>query len=278
MACTPPTRATASLLNATPERKMWNGQPCASPFRCPRDHPAVAKLPRESQELLCSRSFARGGGLERWMTSCGVASMQDRAALLAVAQGEDGEEQPQPEEELQLPESHPPSSHLVGPSVYNSTGSARQDLCTEGLLGLYFSAHWCPPCHRFTPELAGFYQEPQGKKALEVVFVPYNNPVDPSKDTKEGFEEYYEQMPWCSLPFGDRRANTLKEQFGITKIPTLVVVNRDGDVVSKSGKEDVAVGLDPLGSVDLCLEAWGRGESPKLPEKPTFSFSMDDDF
>ena len=25
------------------------------------------------------------------------------------------------------------------------------------LIGIYFSAHWCPPCRQFTPILSNFY-------------------------------------------------------------------------------------------------------------------------
>jgi len=28
----------------------------------------------------------------------------------------------------------------------------------SGVLGLYFSAHWCPPCRAFTPELLKEYR------------------------------------------------------------------------------------------------------------------------
>lgn len=37
---------------------------------------------------------------------------------------------------------------------------------------LYFSAHWCPPCRRFTPELAASYNKLKAAgKNVEVVFV-----------------------------------------------------------------------------------------------------------
>jgi len=113
---------------------------------------------------------------------------------------------------------------------------------------------------------------------FEIVFVPYYHPTTPSKDTQEGHDEYYEHMPWCTLPFGDNHAQVLAQNFDIKKIPTLVVMNENGEVVSKAGKDDVEVGLNPLGSVKVCLEAWNLGCSPKLPEKPVFSFDMDDDF
>ena len=149
------------------------------------------------------------------------------------------------------------------------------------MVGLYFSAHWCPPCHRFTPELAKFYKEvkaSRGAQSLEVCFVPYSHPTDPSKDTQEDHDDYYAQMPWCTLPFGEVRAVELKQKYGIKKIPTLVMVDQDGELISMTGKDDVEVGLNPMGSTDITMDGWNTKTEVKLPEKPTFSFSMDDDF
>ena len=44
-------------------------------------------------------------------------------------------------------------------------------------VGIYFSAHWCPPCRGFTPALVSFYNSLKRSRAaaaepeLEVVFV-----------------------------------------------------------------------------------------------------------
>ena len=43
---------------------------------------------------------------------------------------------------------------------------------SNNVIGLYFSAHWCPPCKGYTPMLAEKYNElnKEGKK-LEIIFV-----------------------------------------------------------------------------------------------------------
>lgn len=38
-------------------------------------------------------------------------------------------------------------------------------------IGLYFSAHWCPPCRGFTPSLVTSYKEHLKDKGLEIIFV-----------------------------------------------------------------------------------------------------------
>lgn len=55
--------------------------------------------------------------------------------------------------------------------------SHKGDVQTEGALenkivGIYFSAHWCPPCQRFTPMLKECYDTLKANgKNFEVVFV-----------------------------------------------------------------------------------------------------------
>jgi nucleoredoxin len=47
----------------------------------------------------------------------------------------------------------------------------------SGVLCLYFSAHWCPPCNEFTPKLGEFYREINKEcehiqdKIIEIIFV-----------------------------------------------------------------------------------------------------------
>jgi thiol-disulfide isomerase/thioredoxin len=43
--------------------------------------------------------------------------------------------------------------------------------CQGKYIGLYFSAHWCPPCQRFTPMLATLYQNfKKLEKDFEVIY------------------------------------------------------------------------------------------------------------
>lgn len=96
-----------------------------------------------------------------------------------------------------------PLENLMGETVANGEGKdvAVSSLAGEGkVLGIYFSAHWCPPCRAFTPQLATWYKNfkegPNGDK-FEIVFV--------SSDRDEGsFQEYYKEMPWLALPYKER--------------------------------------------------------------------------
>lgn len=89
------------------------------------------------------------------------------------------------------------------------------------MVGLFFSANWCPPCQGFVPKLAETYGLIEKKLAqrrgssggkeggFEVVFVS-------SCREEEGFSAFYETMPWLALPYSDRaRKATLSQQLGI---------------------------------------------------------------
>lgn len=59
------------------------------------------------------------------------------------------------------------------------------------VVGIYFSAHWCPPCRKFTPKLAQVYQRlTAAEKSFEIVFVS-------SDQNQSQFDTYHkESMPW----------------------------------------------------------------------------------
>ena len=92
---------------------------------------------------------------------------------------------------------------------------------------LYFSAHWCPPCRAFTPELVKFYKHHE-KQAMEVVFV--------SSDRSEADQLNYMKelkMPWVAVKYDATSESQLKRFCG-PGIPCLVVLDERGSVVFDS--------------------------------------------
>lgn len=110
------------------------------------------------------------------------------------------------------------------------------------VLGLYFSAHWCPPCRAFTPVLANFYRtlRAAGRTDFEIVFV--------SSDRSEAeFREYAGSMPWLSLDYARRDVkDALAGAFSVSGIPTLVWLNHDGTPITLDGRKKVVE--DPQGA------------------------------
>jgi len=101
------------------------------------------------------------------------------------------------------------------------------------VIGLYFSAHWCGPCRAFTPTLAKVYNEMKAaNKNFEIVFVS-------SDRAQSAFDEYYRTMPWLALPFGDKRKNVLSSAFQVAGIPTLIVLRKDGTMISNTARADI---------------------------------------
>merc|ERR1711966_403088 len=131
---------------------------------------------------------------------------------------------------------------LNGATVQNQEGT--EVSLTEATKGktvaYYFSAHWCPPCRGFTPQLAEWYKTDLQAKGLEVVFC--------SSDRDEGaFKEYFAEQPWLALSYADRkRKEQLSTYFGVNGIPSLAIVGPDGEVITKDGRG--AVSADPKGT------------------------------
>lgn len=110
---------------------------------------------------------------------------------------------------------------------------------SDAIVGLYFSAHWCPPCRGFTPMLAKVHSALKAAdKKFEVVFIS-------SDRDGESFNEYFSQMPWLSLPYAERDLKeALSTVFNVRGIPTLILLRPDGTMLTAEGTDAVQVGAD----------------------------------
>merc|ERR1712054_492002 len=133
-------------------------------------------------------------------------------------------------------------------------------------IGIYFSAHWCPPCRGFTPELVKTYNKMKDAgKEFEIIFAS-------SDRDEDAFKEYFNEMPWLALPYADREAkNKLSKVFGVEGIPSFHIIESDGTVINNNGRG--AVGGDPEGKEfpwhpkpvnDLAAGPDGINETPSL--------------
>lgn len=133
----------------------------------------------------------------------------------------------------------PPTAAEKAKAVFDILGAGADAAKASGkAIGIYFSAHWCPPCRGFTPKLAEFYKDGL-KDKMEIFFVS-------SDREQKAFDEYFAEMPWQALPYEKREEKgTLSDMFGVSGIPAFVVLNNDGTVITTDGRSKVM--SDPKG-------------------------------
>ncbi|XP_071692673.1 probable nucleoredoxin 1 [Rutidosis leptorrhynchoides] len=125
-------------------------------------------------------------------------------------------------------------SVLVSDDLNFVLGKDGSKILVSDLVGkyilLYFSAHWCPPCRAFTPKLVETYKEIKSKhEAFEVIFIS-------SDKDQESYEDYYSTMPWLSLPFGDKRKQSLSRLFKVNGIPLLAALGPTGKTITTEAR------------------------------------------
>ena len=107
------------------------------------------------------------------------------------------------------------------------------DLKSKKIIGIYFSAHWCPPCRAFTPNLAKAYKAmKEAGNDIEIIFATFDQ-------SEEEFKSYFADMPWIAFPHGDKRIKENSDEYGVSGIPCLVIL-KDGVLLTKDGRMDVA--------------------------------------
>jgi len=128
---------------------------------------------------------------------------------------------------------------VKGDLVYWHNGSLSkfddEPLEKKQLIALYFSAHWCAPCRKFTPQLVDYYNRvvPQHPE-FEIIFVSLDR-------SQFAFETYMREtnMPWPAVDFQKLAGKATIRKYAGDGIPCLVLLDASGNVISDSfaGKE-----------------------------------------
>ncbi len=136
-----------------------------------------------------------------------------------------------------------PVIELIGSSLVDANGGpvSGAELIQKQYLLLYFSAHWCPPCRAFTPQLVNFYNQNKNANNFEIILISADR-------TPEAMRQYMSEtaMPWPALSYDSPAKQALGDELGVEGIPCLVMFNNKGAVISSSYKNKKYVGPDKV--------------------------------
>jgi nucleoredoxin len=125
---------------------------------------------------------------------------------------------------------------LLGSSLIGKGGVPVSSEQLKGkVVALYFGAGWCAPCRALTPQFSSIYTGATvAAHPFEVVFVSADRDVD-------AFNQYFASMPWLAVKFSnDELRKRLAEQHAVTGIPTIIVLDAHGCVITTTGRADLA--------------------------------------
>jgi nucleoredoxin len=113
-------------------------------------------------------------------------------------------------------------------------------LRNKKVIGVYFSADWCNPCRQFTPELVNFYNKMNTRRGqkdqFEIVWVSRCRDVN-------SYGQYFTHMgDWYALPPEEAmgaRGTMLSDLYKVKGIPTLVLLDELGSVITTDGRNKI---------------------------------------
>ncbi|KAK1945151.1 Tryparedoxin [Phytophthora citrophthora] len=132
---------------------------------------------------------------------------------------------------------------LLGKTLVSRRGetTTHEALEHKTVIGLYFTASTCRPCRAFTPVLAtvhrnmtlNAYKTLPMKDQLDVVVLSIDrSPV--------AFHDTLLQTPFLAVPFHRREVvQDLWKRYDVKKIPALIFVDTNGDVIEREGRRFV---------------------------------------
>ncbi|XP_021093874.1 nucleoredoxin isoform X3 [Heterocephalus glaber] len=114
-------------------------------------------------------------------------------------------------EGLEFPWGPKPFREVIAGPLLRNNGQSLDSSSLEGShVGVYFSAHWCPPCRSLTRVLVESYRKiKEAGQKFEIVFVSADR-------SEESFKQYFSEMPWLAVPYTDEaRRSRLNRLYGI---------------------------------------------------------------
>ncbi|KAI7800378.1 Tryparedoxin [Triplophysa rosa] len=143
---------------------------------------------------------------------------------------------PQPHNSsLEFPWGPKPFAEVVaGPLLRNNRQTTDSSALEGSYVAVYFSAHWCPPCRSLTRVLVESYRKvKESGQKFEIVFISADR-------SEESFTQYFSEMPWLAVPYTDEaRRSRLNRLYGIQGIPTLILLDTEGHMITRQGRVEV---------------------------------------
>jgi nucleoredoxin len=97
-------------------------------------------------------------------------------------------------------------------------------------VALYFSAHWCGPCRKFTPQLVDYYNRvTTAHPEFEIIFIS-------SDRSRFGWDTYLQEtkMPWLAVDYDQVAGLGGIRNLGGDSIPSLLVLDSGSRIIASS--------------------------------------------
>uniref|UniRef100_A0A8C9TLT1 Nucleoredoxin n=1 Tax=Scleropages formosus TaxID=113540 RepID=A0A8C9TLT1_SCLFO len=128
---------------------------------------------------------------------------------------------------LEFPWGPKPFAEVVAGPLLRNNGQSTDSSSLEGsYVGVYFSAHWLA-LKTLRSVTASF--------CCDIWFYSFN-----SCRSEDSFKQYFSEMPWLAVPYSDEaRRSRLNRLYGIQGIPTLILLDTEGRMITRQGRVEV---------------------------------------
>ena len=139
-------------------------------------------------------------------------------------------------------------SVITSPSIFTGkkyVDNKNEDFALDyvsklNIVGLFFTASWCPPCQKFAEELVEVYNDcnlPAKEAGKDNIF----EIIQVSCEKNEAdFVETILEKPWINVPFNDNFNDYLITDYKISYMPVLLIITKERVVISENPRGDIA--------------------------------------